>query len=76
MEGNILLLMAIFMWPAGPLSYMTPGDQIHAPLASFPGSCVGRRKESLVHTVCACTKFPLVTCILLHYTKISVVLVT
>ena len=28
-------------------------------IASFPGSRVrGRRKQSLVHNVCACTKFP------------------
>ena len=28
-------------------------------LASFPGSCArGRRKESPVHTVCTCAKFP------------------
>ena len=43
-------------------------------LASSPSSCQVRgRKESLIHVHCLCMhSVPWVTCILLHYTKITV----
>ena len=46
--------------------------QIISRTASFPGSCAVEEEESLVHTVhCSCMcRVPLVTCIVLDYTKI------
>ena len=40
-------------------------------LASFPGSCPGEEEERWVHTS-RMHQFFLVTCILLHYTKITI----